>query len=152
MCWDPPVADGTCAGIQIPYYLSTLDEARGVSTVQCADPANWDKWNSRMAYSFCWLYRWGLMQLVGSLLAAGLTPTRCLLHMPVYETGACLKPGPVDPPRRCLPDEFSHSTFTVTAKNGGWAGTPAGSSSLSRAGQGQDRGVSAGTGATCCGA
>ena len=41
---------------QLPIYLTTLNEADGVSYAQCIDPANWDMWTGEMQSSYCWRY------------------------------------------------------------------------------------------------
>ncbi|KAL6764333.1 hypothetical protein V8C86DRAFT_3209110 [Haematococcus lacustris] len=55
-CWAAPGAGGVCPGIQVPVTLSTISAAEGKSFQQCIDPANFDFWTGRLAYSFCWRY------------------------------------------------------------------------------------------------
>ncbi|KAL6749731.1 hypothetical protein V8C86DRAFT_952938 [Haematococcus lacustris] len=55
-CWEVPREGGLCPFPQVPITLSTVALAQGVSYRQCIDPANFDFWTGRMAYSFCWRY------------------------------------------------------------------------------------------------
>ncbi|KAG2450457.1 hypothetical protein HYH02_004959 [Chlamydomonas schloesseri] len=57
-CWQR-TTNGTCPGIKVPILLETIDELgnnRGQSVMQCIDPANFDIYTGRMAYSYCWRY------------------------------------------------------------------------------------------------
>ncbi|KAG2453051.1 hypothetical protein HYH02_002386 [Chlamydomonas schloesseri] len=56
-CW-PRTLNGTCPGIKVPILLETQDnwDGRGMSLMQCIDPANYDIYTGRMAYSYCWRY------------------------------------------------------------------------------------------------
>lgn len=45
-----------CPLPQVPITLTTLDVAEGMSLMQCVDPANFDIYTGRMAYSYCWRY------------------------------------------------------------------------------------------------
>jgi hypothetical protein len=55
-CWERATANGTCSGIKIPITLTTLDTDTPMVVQQCIDPANFDPYTGRMAYSFCWRY------------------------------------------------------------------------------------------------
>ncbi|KAG2482150.1 hypothetical protein HYH03_018909, partial [Edaphochlamys debaryana] len=57
-CWMRAEAGGTCPGIKVPILLETLDAPSGrqTSIMQCIDPANYDIYTGRMAYSYCWRY------------------------------------------------------------------------------------------------
>ncbi|KXZ50961.1 hypothetical protein GPECTOR_14g205 [Gonium pectorale] len=54
-CWER-TTNGTCPGIKVPILLETLDIDNGQSVQQCIDPANFDIYTGRMAYSYCWRY------------------------------------------------------------------------------------------------
>eukprot|EP00198_Chlamydomonas_reinhardtii_P005212 XP_001694548.1 predicted protein [Chlamydomonas reinhardtii] len=56
-CWQRTL-NGTCPGIKVPILLETQDnwDNRGMSVMQCIDPANFDIYTGRMAYSYCWRY------------------------------------------------------------------------------------------------
>ncbi|KXZ50425.1 hypothetical protein GPECTOR_16g599 [Gonium pectorale] len=54
-CWER-TTNGTCPGIKVPILLETLDIEDGQSAMQCIDPANFDVYTGRMAYSYCWRY------------------------------------------------------------------------------------------------
>ncbi|KAG2437447.1 hypothetical protein HXX76_006097 [Chlamydomonas incerta] len=56
-CWQRTL-NGTCPGIKVPILLETQDnwDGRGMSIMQCIDPANFDIYTGRMAYSYCWRY------------------------------------------------------------------------------------------------
>ncbi|PNH11091.1 hypothetical protein TSOC_002102, partial [Tetrabaena socialis] len=56
-CWMRAAANGTCPGIKVPILLETLGNVpNGQSVMQCVDPANYDIFTGRMAYSYCWRY------------------------------------------------------------------------------------------------
>ncbi|KAG2435404.1 hypothetical protein HYH02_011906, partial [Chlamydomonas schloesseri] len=57
-CWER-TTNGTCPGIKVPILLETVDGddvIYGQSVMQCIDPANYDIYTGRMAYSYCWRY------------------------------------------------------------------------------------------------
>ncbi|KAF5843295.1 hypothetical protein DUNSADRAFT_97 [Dunaliella salina] len=57
-CWTTPV-NGECDGIKVPITLETLPDGynNGTSYQQCIDPANFDFFQGRMAFSYCWRYK-----------------------------------------------------------------------------------------------
>ncbi|KAF5843294.1 hypothetical protein DUNSADRAFT_96, partial [Dunaliella salina] len=57
-CWTTPV-DGECDGIKVPITLETLPNGsnNSISYQQCIDPANFDYFRGRMAFSYCWRYK-----------------------------------------------------------------------------------------------
>ncbi|KAG2489046.1 hypothetical protein HYH03_012483 [Edaphochlamys debaryana] len=64
-CWERSKYNAStdtwmCPGIKVPIHLETMDvlqdNGEPHKVVQCIDPANFDVYTGRMAYSFCWRY------------------------------------------------------------------------------------------------